>query len=579
MAVTPRNEIKTDKIYIKDVFEQWYRIPEYQRPYVWSKDEVIDLLDDISYAAVNTPANDYFLGSFVYQHKKAGGEQEFVENDLLDGQQRITTIFLLFAVIRDIETNKKRKENCQKYIFQEEDKDTNTPERIRLLYKIRPEVERFIDEYVKSENSIIDKWEDIIRIANEDKDVSIKNMANAIICIRTYFEENKNIDIFFPYLLQYVLMIYVYSEQLEDAFRLFTILNDRGVKLRNSDILKAQNLQYVPDAERVKYGLQWEELESELGEDFDRFLSFIRTIVVKEKARLNLLQEFEDKIYSPKEKDKTTGKLKPALLKKGKETFDLLNRYYEHYDQLFENDNHSFTNGFEFNNMLVVMKTTLPSTDWIPPLLSYYNKYNSNRIYDFLLLLDKKFTGDWIGQLTPTERIENMNAILKGIEVHKIPDDLFKTNLFNFDKTNFLKNINKKVYGRQFVKNILLKLDFLHNDNKANKWSGFGQITIEHILPQTPKDGSQWKKDFTDIDRADLTNKLGNLILLGRGKNASQGRLDYSLKHQKYFAKNINTFPNSLRVFNKYRTQWTKNELNENQTYVINELKTYYNIK
>jgi len=578
MTETHRNEIKTDKIYIKDVFEQWYRIPEYQRPYVWSKDEVVELLEDINYASKNTPTNDYFLGTFVYQHRKAGGEQRFIENDLLDGQQRITTIFLLFAVVRDIETNKKRKENCQKYIFQEEDRDTNTPERIRLLYKIRSEVEKFIDEYIKPENSIIDKWEDIKRISIEDKDVSIKNMANAIVSIRTYFEENNNVDIFFPYLLQYVLMIYVYSEQLEDAFRLFTILNDRGVKLRNSDILKAQNLQYVPDLERTKYGLQWEELESELGEEFDRFLSFIRTIVVKEKARFNLLQEFEDKIYNPKEKDKATGTLKSPLLKRGKETFNLLNKYYGHYDQLFENDNHNFTNGFEFNNMLEIMKTTLPSTDWIPPLLSYFNKYNSNRIYEFLLFLDKKFTGDWIGQLTPTERIENMNAILKGIELHNTPNDLFMTNLFDIDKANLLKNISSKIYGRQFVKNILLKLDFIHNDNKTIKWSGFGQITIEHILPQNPSDGSHWKNDFTEVDRADLTNIIGNLILLGRGKNASQGRFDYSLKHQKYFDKNINTFPNSLRVFNKYQIQWTKNELNENQKYVIDTLKTYYNI-
>lgn len=578
MATTIRNEIKTDKIYIKDIFEQWYRIPEYQRPYVWGKDEVVELLDDISYAALNTPNNDYFLGSFVYQHKKAGGDQEFIENDLLDGQQRITTIFLLFAVIRDIETNKKRKENCQKYIYQEEDKDTNTPERIRLLYKIRPEVEKFIDEFVKTENSIVDKLEDIKRIANEDKDVSRKNMANAILNIKNYFEEHNNIDTVFPYLLQYVLMIYVYSEQLEDAFRLFTILNDRGVKLRNSDILKAQNLQHVPDAERTKYGIKWEELESELGDDFDRFLSFIRTIVVKEKARLSLLQEFEDKIYNPKEKDKSTGKVKPALLKRGKDTFDLLDKYYKHYDQLFENDNLNFTNGFEFNNLLVVMKTTLPSTDWIPPLLSYYNKYNSNRIYDFLLLLDKKFTGDWVGQLSPTERMENMNGILKGIEAQKTPDDLFKTNSFDFDKADFLKNIEGKVYGRQFAKSILLKLDFLLNDNKTTKWSAFSQITIEHILPQTPSDSSQWKKDFTDTERADLTNKIGNLILLGRGKNASQGRLDYAQKHQKYFANNINTFPNSLRVFNKYQTVWTKTELNENQTNVIATLKKYYGI-
>ncbi|MGB4655346.1 MAG: DUF262 domain-containing HNH endonuclease family protein [Bacteroidales bacterium] len=578
MATTIRNEIKTGKTYIKDIFEQWYRIPEYQRPYVWGKDEVLDLLDDISYAAEQTPNSDYFLGSFVYQHKKASDEQKFVENDLLDGQQRITTIFLLFAVVRDIETKKKRKENCQKYIYQEEDKDTNTPERIRLLYKIRPEVEKFIDEYVRPENSINDKWEDIKRIANEGKDVSIKNMATAIVNIKGFFEEKNNIDVFFPYLLQYVMMIYVYSEQLEDAFRLFTILNDRGVKLRNSDILKAQNLQFVPDAERMKYGAKWEELESELGDDFDRFLSFIRTIVVKEKARLNLLQEFEDKIYNPKERDKSTGKIKPALLKKGKETIDLLDKYYKHYDQLFENDNHNFTNSFEFNNLLFVMKTTLSSTDWVPPLLSYFNKFNSKQIYEFLRLLDKKFTGDWVSQLSPTERIENMNSILKGIEKYHTPDDLFNTKLFEFDKNDFLKNIEGKVYGRQFAKNILLKLDFILNDNKTIKWSAFSHITIEHILPQKPADNSQWKRDFLDTERAELTHKIGNLILLGRGKNASQGRLDYAEKHKKYFANNINVFPNSLRVFNKYQTVWTKTELEENQNYVIDKLKEYYEI-
>lgn len=294
-------EIKTGKIYIKGVFEQWYRIPEYQRPYVWSKEEVIDLLDDISYAAINTPNNDYFFGSFVYQYKKSNAIQLFDENDLLDGQQRITTLFLIFAVIRDIEIKEQRKKNCQNYIYQEENKDTNTPARIRLFYKIRPEVEQFIDEYIRPENSIINNLDKIIKLIDSTSDISIKNMAIAIVVIKEFFEKNNNIDSFFPYLLQRVLMIYVYSEQLDDAFRLFTILNNRGVVLRHSDILKAQNLQYIVEDDRIKYAIKWEELESELGENFDRFLSFIRTIVVKEKARLNLLQEFEN-IYEPKEK-------------------------------------------------------------------------------------------------------------------------------------------------------------------------------------------------------------------------------------------------------------------------------------
>jgi replicative DNA helicase len=52
----------------------------------------------------------------------------------------------------------------------------------------------------------------------------------------------------------------------------------------------------------------------------------------------------------------------------------------------------------------------------------------------------------------------------------------------------------------------------------------------------------------------------------------------YVEKHKKYFANNINTFPNSLRVFNEYQTVWTKTELNENQTNVLTTLKKYYGI-
>jgi uncharacterized protein with ParB-like and HNH nuclease domain len=57
-------------------------------------------------------------------------------------------------------------------------------------------------------------------------------------------------------------MIYVGSEELDDAFRLFTVMNNQGVKLRSSDILKASNLALVSsDDERVKAAKNWEEAE------------------------------------------------------------------------------------------------------------------------------------------------------------------------------------------------------------------------------------------------------------------------------------------------------------------------------
>lgn len=574
-----KKEINSAKILIQKVFEMWFRIPEYQRPYVWGDDQINDLLEDLSYAAKYNPESDYFLGSFVFQHKPASIAENrlYEENDLLDGQQRLTTLFLLMAVARDLTNVPALKELCQDCIYQKANQFKKIPEIIRIHFKIRPEVENFVDEFVKVENATL-RIEDLTALGNDNSiDISIRNMARAIIKISTFFKSPTHVSLetFFEFLLNKVLMVYVSSEDLEDAFRLFTILNDRGVKLRNSDILKAQNLRALKtQAEQQKWAKFWEELESELQEDFDRFMSWIRTILVKEKARLNLLKEFEDNIYNPKEKDKSTGLPKPILLNKGLDTFKLIENYYKHYGVLFGRNNYNFTNSWAFDNLLTIMETGLPATDWIPPLLAYYNKFKEKEIFTFLKKLNNKFSADWIGQYTPTERIENMNDIIKQIEHCNTPQDLFNTKVFEVDADSLFRSIEGNVYGRQYARYILLKLDYIFHDNHAHKLTGFEQISVEHILPQNPDKSSQWQIDFDEADREQLTNKIGNLILLGRRKNSSQGNLDYEIKKDKYFKSSINIFPNSIRVMNAKK--WTKKEINDNQDFVVNKLKEYY---
>ena len=101
MIETTGNQIATNKITIKDTFaeDMWYSIPDYQRPYVWGDDQISSLLDDIAHAAINTPDSQYFLGSLVLhcQKKKLDGTT-YVENAVLDGQQRLTTLYLIHAV-------------------------------------------------------------------------------------------------------------------------------------------------------------------------------------------------------------------------------------------------------------------------------------------------------------------------------------------------------------------------------------------------------------------------------------------------------------------------------------------------
>lgn len=570
-------EIRSEKILLKDVLKMWFRIPEYQRPYVWGYDEIHDLLDDLTFARNEKPDSEYFLGSFVFQSKEASPKdgQMFDENDLLDGQQRMTTMLLLLAVIRDISQTRGVQKKCQEYIFQESDPIENIPERTRLVFSIRESVQQFIEKYIKEEGATLN-GDELKKLINSSDDISIKNMAKAINIIVNFFNENKqhSPDELLPFIVNKVLMIYVSTEDLEDAFRLFMILNDRGVPLRNSDILKSMNLGALENqSDKLKYAKLWEKAEGELGEDFDRFLSHVRTILVKEKARLNLLQEFEDKIYNPKEKDKKTGVRKPVLLQKGIDTFNTIENYLEHYRTIFSFQSYDEVGDFRLDNLLKVMLYGLPSTDWQPPMLRYFDKFKFKNLLEFTSKLDNKVSADWISQYSPTYRIESMNTIIKSIDTASTPNDVFNSGCFDIDKESFKRVIDGPVYGRRFARYILLKLDYYYQnqDQRMN----FETLSVEHILPQNPAPDSQWVQDFSNDEREELTNLLGNLVLITRRKNTSQGRRDFSDKIERYFSKNIDTCPNSLRVLKGYN-QWTPSELLSNHSEVTNLLAQKY---
>lgn len=573
------NTIASDKIHIKDVFKKWFKIPEYQRPYVWGSDQVSDLLDDISFAQQQNKDSEYFLGSIVLQTREIKtGNGEYIENDLLDGQQRLITLLLLTAVIRDLSTKEIRIKTCQESIFQQANPDDNIPERLRIVFDIREEVKDFINEYVKTKRGT-EKIEELKIKAQTSKVSSIKNMANAILVIRNYFEKayNATVDNFFPYLRNKVLMIYVASEELEDAFKLFTIMNDRGLKLRNSDILKAENLRALSnETDRIKYAKEWEDIENYFEDDFDIFFSHLRTILVKEKARLNLLDEFEKNIYNPKiyDKEKKLYKSMTPLLKKGKETFDFIIKHKKNYIEIFETDHYSKYSSYNLDNLLTVMKATLPADLWIPPVLKFYEEFAYTDFYNFMIKLDNKFSYDWIAQYTPTTRIENINNILREIENSKNVSELFNSDVFEIDATSLIEILNGDIYGRRYARYILYKLDFLYS-GKDEKFSIPKTISVEHILPQNPKDDSQWINDFSEEERISLTNKIGNLVLISRRKNSSQGRMDFELKKKNYFKNNIELFRNSVRVLTQ-NSKWSPKELNVNQVDVIAKIENHY---
>ncbi len=547
-------EIKAAKIEINSLFNDfWFLIPEYQRSYVWESDNINDLLDDLWYAFSNRRDDEYFLGSLVLKKTK---ETKFDEFEVLDGQQRLTTFFILMGVLRDIANDDDLKEACHDRIFQKANKYKKIPERIRLVYKIRDNVEDFIKTYILEENGT--NKDDIIKLTNE-KNISISHMANAILTIKNFFKgkSEKQIEEFGEFIAEKPVFIYVSTESMEDAFRMFTILNNRGVPLTNADILKSINVGIIEKNNQEKYAQIWETIESDLGGDFDRFLSFIRTIYVKEKARLSLLDEFNENIY------------KKGKLNKGNDTIDIIQKYKNHYDKIitFQND---INLPNEYKNLLTIMQIGLPSTDWIPALLYYYERFGDFRIFEFLEKLEYKVSSDWIVQLTPTQRIDNINSILKAVETSSSQDFLLNEDkLFAVDKNALTDRLQGNVYGRRFARYVLLKYEYLLGDNTVHL-SNYKTISVEHILPQKPPENSEWVKIFSEEEREKWIHKLANLVLISKRKNSSLSNLDFKDKKERYLKGRIDIFP-SNKIFQNY-TEWNVEILENRQNEMISKL-------
>lgn len=557
-------KIDYGKLPIINIFSDWYTIPSYQRHYVWESDNVMELLCDFNDEMKDHPNDEYFLGSYIYQSNDADKNK-----DLLDGQQRITTLFLVFAYLRDyggLDTDMQH--TVHELIYQNEDKLKRKKSKVRLQYEIRGDVGDFIERHIVKKGILADEdnWSDICEKAvNKNENVSICHICNTLVTCKSFFDDNPQINIvdFLAYILNNVVMIYVSASTLEDAFRLFSIMNDRGLKLSNADILKASNLEKVAEkTEKAKLARRWEDIQDDLGDNFDRFLSYVRTMLLKTRPKTNLLNEYEKEIFQKE------------IISRGKEFFDFVFKAYEYYCRAIEPDVEE--SGFNYTNLIKVLKSTYPSTDWIPVVMSYYSKYKTAKLYEFTSKMIHKNIADTVCGTVPTTRIENLNRIMNAIEHSSAPDAVLNDkDLFSFDHKKFMSIVNMDLYGRKFTKTLLMLMELKYYSDERE--IGFGIISIEHILPQNPTIGTEWTTNFTPEQRNLYTHKIGNLCLLTRKKNSYFSNYSFKDKKERYFNGRTDCLPRTLGIINRYNS-WRPYDVEANQKRALEEIKEIFEI-
>jgi uncharacterized protein with ParB-like and HNH nuclease domain len=543
--------ISAEKLVVKDIFcdDYLFTIPNYQRPYSWEEEHCTQLLDDLhSFAFKSDEFNDlppYFLGSAVIIKRPNVRNAQIV-----DGQQRLTTLTILLSCLRYAIDEKENKDTISDFIYQKGNKLKGTSATFRLKTRVRDQ--EFFNKVIQEERGLpayFEKPEEL----SADNDAQTQMVSNAK-ALLTEFTKKKysqeDLELLATYIIQKCVIVVVASTDEEMAFRIFNVLNDRGKDLTISDILKSEILERIPEKEQTAYTEKWEDCETKLGVDnLKDFFSHLRAIYAKKKAEKSVLIEIREYV---KPSDNPKEFIDSILI-------PFTNAYLKILKLDYESTQFADIINKQFSNLKRVAQN-----DWIPSAIYFLAKHPSapDKVRDFLIQLEKVTLGMEAMKNSLNERLERYAKINLKIET-KV--DLYSSDselMLNMqDRESIISTLSTSdLYGKRLVKPVLAKIEEQINDGSVN--INFGTLSIEHILPQTPTD-SYWTSRFIIDDRLKLTNCLGNLSLISVRKNSQARNYDFTTKINVYFkadgrASNL-AMVNNLLIYHEWTPDVIRN--------------------
>jgi len=542
--------------------EYFFEIPRYQRPYSWKTEQVEELIEDLGNFAFQDEKFEnlkpYFLGSIVLIR----GEKHDVK--VIDGQQRLITLTILFSVMRELLSDSDESvKSITKRIHEEGDYSAGIKGKFRIA--LRSKDQDFFNTYIQLPGGI-----NKIPLEKSLQDSQDNIRKNALCLKKKLGNQNEyprdKIDLLIRYIVQKCLLVVVSTSDEESAYRIFTVLNNRGLPLSHADILKAEIIGEIHDSEEEDvYAKKWEDKEVELGIDqFRDLFSHIRMINRKVKAKDTILKEIRDYI-KPKERPKEF--IDNKLIPYAEAFYDVKNASFE-----------SNSNAEKINYYFGCLNR-LDNEDWIPPVISYLGKWgnrDTERVVEFLKKLERLSFGLHVLRKNINSRIDKYGKILSAIEIDDLVALESSLSLSDEECKDIINAIDRDIYGKQFARYLLLRLD-AELPSEGEVFYNHKIISIEHVLPQNPDENSEWARLFDEYEREDLTNCLGNLVLLSRKKNSSAKNYDFNKKKFSYF-KQEGVTPFNLTTDVLTHDQWTHNVICKRQKDLLNKCKNIWDL-
>ncbi|HED8068423.1 TPA: DUF262 domain-containing protein [Campylobacter lari] len=246
------NQNQASVISIENIVKKqsiFFEIPPYQRLYEWDKEQIQTLLNDIKTKFDENKNKEYFIGNVVVSKKSVKNDQKVdVKHLLIDGQQRLTTLFLIGFYL-----SYKNCDNWQNFIINDN--------KLRISMPIREKEEEVLKEFAKFCEGGERKNDIFLQEIKKFPQDICQNIPQALETIVNWFKENikentnefsDEFSEFSKFIYSNVKFVFVELAENTDLNRFFIRMNNRGKQLEKHEILKARLLSKFNDEDESK---------------------------------------------------------------------------------------------------------------------------------------------------------------------------------------------------------------------------------------------------------------------------------------------------------------------------------------
>lgn len=525
-----------------------YSIDYYQREYKWHEKQIRELVDDLSdkFLEEYQPGHSrskvadyphYFLGSIIISKKDSVGY-------IVDGQQRLTSLTLLLILLRNLQKGQAKQVNVDELIFSEkfDQKSFNL----------------HVDERTPAMDALYEGQPFDVT----DRPESVQNLVQRYRDLETCFPEELRDDAlpyFIDWLLENVHLVEITAYSDDDAYTIFETMNDRGLSLSATDMLKGYLLANIDETKRTAANNRWRDRIRELNDagkevESDCFKAWLRSqhaTKIRERKKGAKPEDF-DRIGTEfhrwlRDAADTVG------LKQSDDFYRFIDRDFDFYSRQYlrlieaaqksvaglEHVLYNAQQGFTLQYMLLLAPLRPDDSESvvirkIGLVAQYLDILLTWRLWNFRTIAYSTM------QYAMFVVMRDIRGLAPDALAHKLHDFLSK------EGENFASNDRLRMHqqNRYPLHRILARLtDYLETQSgQPSRYldyvsEGKTRYEVEHIWADHPErhtDEFSHKADF-----AEQRNRIGGLLLLPKSFNASYGDLSYADKLPHYNTQNL----------------------------------------